>query len=110
LKVGEKGGSIRKAVPIAHGFRKSFTTFALNSKMDIVKRRMLEGHSVGIDEHYAKPSESDLMEEYEKAIDALTINPENRLKRRVEKLEVEKSQVEALAAEITEIKNALKKM
>ena len=49
LKVGEKGGCIRKAVPISHGFRKSFTTFALNSKMDIIKRRMLEGHSVGID-------------------------------------------------------------
>jgi integrase len=108
LKVGEKPGSVRKSVPIAHGFRKAFTTFALNSKMDIIKRRMLEGHSIGIDEHYAKPSESDLLDEYQKAIDTLTINPENRLKRKVEKLEVEKNQFERLAAKIASIETRLK--
>ena len=108
LKEGQKGGSIRKAVPLSHGFRKAFTTFALNSKMDIIKRRMLEGHSIGIDEHYAKPSESDLLEEYEKAIDALTINPENRLLRKVEKLEVEKNQFERLAAKIASLEQKLK--
>jgi len=40
---------------------------------------MLEGHSVGIEEHYCKPSESDLEAEYMKAVDNLTINEENRL-------------------------------
>jgi hypothetical protein len=33
---------------------------------------MLEGHSVGIDEHYCKPSEEDLQEEYLKAADLIT--------------------------------------
>jgi integrase len=99
LKVGEKGGSLRKAVPLAHGFRKSFTTFALNSKMDIIKRRMLEGHNIGIDEHYAKPSETDL-EEYQKAIDLLTIDQSQRLQRKVETLELEKNQFEQLRAKI----------
>jgi integrase len=100
LKVGEKGGSLRKAVPLAHGFRKSFTTFALNSKMDIIKRRMLEGHNIGIDEHYAKPSETDLLEEYQKAIDLLTIDQSQRLQRKVETLELEKNQFEQLRAKI----------
>ncbi len=109
LKVGERSGSVRKSVPRVHGLRKSFSTFALNSKMDIIKRRMLEGHSVGIDEHYCKPSESDLLEEYMKGVDNLTIEPSMRLKRRVEKLEVEKSQIEALAFQVEEIKKALKK-
>ena len=36
-------------------------------------------------------SEEDLEEEYMKAVDNLTINEENRLKRKVEKLEVEAS-------------------
>ena len=73
---------------------KAFSTFALNAKMDIIKRRMLEGHSVGIDEHYCKPSEEDLQEEYMKAADSLTINEENRLRRKVEMLTIEKSKVD----------------
>ena len=107
LKEGEKGGSFRKTVPQVHGLRKAFSTFALNAKMDIIKRRMLEGHSVGIDEHYCKPSEEDLQEEYMKAADNLTINEENRLRKKVEKLEVEKTQFEQLAAEIREIKKVI---
>ncbi len=105
LKEGEKLGSIRKAVPIAHGFRKSFTTFSLNAKMDIIKRRMLEGHSVGIDDHYALPSESDLLEEYQKAIDALTINPENRLQRKVAALEKGQDMFEQLAEAIKKLES-----
>jgi hypothetical protein len=77
--------------------------------MGIIKRRMLEGHSVGIDEHYCKPSEEDLQEEYMKAADNLTINEENRLRRKVEKLEVEKTQIEALALELEKVKKAIKK-
>lgn len=107
LKVGEKSGSFRKSVPRVHGLRKAFSTFALNAKMDIIKRRMLEGHSVGIDEHYCKPSETDLQEEYMKAADNLTINEENRLKRKVEKLEVEKNQFDKLAAEIEALKRKI---
>ncbi len=103
LKEGQKSGSHRKSVPQVHGLRKSFSTFALNAKMDIIKRRMLEGHSVGIDEHYCKPSESDLLEEYMKGVDNLTINEENRLKRKVEKLEVEKTQFDRLAAQLAKL-------
>ena len=73
-----------------HGFRKAFSTFTLNAKMDIIKRRMFKGHSVGIDEHYCKPSEEYMQEEYLKAADNLTINEENRLRRKVEVLTIEK--------------------
>jgi len=93
LKEGEKGGSFRKSIPQVHGLRKSFSTFALNAKMDIIKRRMLEGHSVGIDEHYCKPSEADLLEEYMKGVDNLTINSENRLKRTVTKLQEDQNEI-----------------
>lgn len=71
--------------------------------MDIIKRRMLEGHSVGIDDHYARPSESDLLEEYLKAVDLLTIDPSQRLQRKVDKMQAEKNQLEQLAAKITDI-------
>ena len=108
LKEGEKPAAFRKTVPRAHGFRKAFSTFALSAKMDIIKRRMLEGHSVGIDEHYCKPSEEDLQEEYMKGVDNLTINPENRLKRKVEKLEVEASQLQRLQAAVTALEQKIK--
>jgi integrase len=101
----------RHNVPMSHGFRKFWMNQAVNkAKMNPEIREMLLGHRIGIASSYYRPTEDEMLTEFEKAIDALTINPENRLKRRVEKLEVEKSQVEALAAEITEIKNVLKKM
>lgn len=109
LKEGEKGGSFRKTVPQVHGLRKAFSTFALNSKMDIIKRRMLEGHSVGIDEHYCKPSEEDLQEEYMKAADNLTICEESRLRKKVEKLEVEASQLQRLQAAVQRLEAQINK-
>lgn len=107
LKEGEKAAAFRKTVPRAHGFRKAFSTFTLNAKMDIIKRRMLEGHSVGIDEHYCKPSEEDLQEEYMKAADNLTINEENRLRKKVEVLTIEKSKVDLALSQIEDMKKRI---
>jgi hypothetical protein len=61
---------------------------------------MLLGHKIGLASAYYRPSEDDMSNEYLKAIDNLTINEENRLKRKVEKLEVEKTQFQRLAAQI----------
>ena len=47
--------------------------------------------------------------EYEKAIDALTIAPVNRLRKKVEKLEIERTYVDQLRIEIEQIKKSLKK-
>ena len=45
------------------------------------------------------------MEEYQtKALDNLTIDPANRLRKKVEKLEVEKSQIDRLAKELELLK------
>ena len=43
-----------------------------------------------------------------KGIDALTIDPANRLRKKVEKLEIEKSQIDVLTLELAEIKKAIK--
>jgi hypothetical protein len=42
---------------------------------------------------FIKPSEDDFLEEYLKAVNNLTIKEENRLKMKVEKLEIEKSEM-----------------
>jgi len=109
LKEGQrfKGGSKRKEVPLAHGFRKFFTTQLINSKINPEIREMLLGHKIGLASCYYRPTEEEMLEEYEKAVDSLTINEEKRLKRKVEKLEVEKSQLDMLALELQKVKKAI---
>lgn len=50
-----------------------------------------------------KTSEKDLLEQYEKAIDNLTIDPANRLKRTIETLKVDKSGIDMLEAKIQKL-------
>jgi hypothetical protein len=64
----------------------------------------LEGHHlIANDPHYVKTSEKRLQQEYEKAINHLTINEENRLQRTIETLKVEKSRIDDLEAKIQEL-------
>ena len=88
-----------------HGFRKFFKTQLLESHVDTTIRKMLMGHDLKLDEAYERPFEF-IVSEYWKAVDNLTINPENRLKRKVEKLEVERTEIQALALELEKIKKA----
>jgi hypothetical protein len=65
----------------------------------------LLGHSLKNLEHvYTRLTEDEIYQEYEKAIDYLTIDPANRLRKKVEKLEIEKNQFDTLAAEIEALK------
>lgn len=99
----------RKKISELHGFRKFFSTQLVNAGLNTEKRWLLEGHALKAnDRSYVKPTLQELHDEYIKAINLLTINPENRLKRKVEKLEIEKSSYEDLAAEIAEIRRAIK--
>ena len=46
----------------------------------------LMSHDTGIVRHYYRPTEDDILNEYLKAIDSLTINEENWLQTRVKEL------------------------
>ena len=61
--------------------------------------RKLTGHSdkSNLTQLYSKQTEEEMLSEYEKAIDALTIDPANRLRKKVEKLELKNNQFERLA-------------
>ena len=83
-------GKERKAVPLAHGFRKFMTTQLVNSKVNPEIREMLLWHSIGLASAYYKPTEMNARRIYESS-DNLTINPENRLRRKVEKLELKRA-------------------
>jgi len=57
---------------------------------------MLLGHKIGLASVYYKPTEQEMLEEYEKAIDNLTINPANRLQRKIETLTIEKTRLDRI--------------
>src|SRR5919198_6697694 len=70
-----------------HSFRKFFNTCLMNSNVAYSFKELLMGHSVKLDDvYYDKDSESSrqkIIVEYMKAVDALTINEEYRLKKRI---------------------------
>ena len=65
---------------------------------------MLLGHKIDLASTYYKPTEQEMSNEYMKAVYLLTINEENRLKDKVEKLTIEKSQLETLRADFEKFK------
>jgi integrase len=92
----------RQQVMMSHGFRKFFTTQLVNSKINPEIREMLLGHEIGLASAYYKPTEQEMYDEYQKAVNNLTINEENRLKTKVEKLEKEKDKFDMFAMKVAD--------
>lgn len=94
----------------SHGFRKFAITQMIKAKVDCDAAEYLVGHktSRGIRVHYDRTTEEDRLSEFLKAVDILTINPENRLKRKIHLMEAEHSaEWQALKREMTELKAVL---
>jgi integrase len=96
LRTVDRTGHNRKEVARAHGFRKFFTTQLVNSKLNPEIREMLLGHKIGLASAYYRPTEQEMLDEYMKAVNNLTINEENKLKMKVESLEGEKNETAIL--------------
>jgi hypothetical protein len=54
------------------------------SKVNPEAREMLLSHSIGLSNSYYKPDANEILQEYLKAVDLLTINEENRLRLQIE--------------------------
>jgi integrase len=102
-----KGYQTRHKVPLSHGFRKFWMNQAVKAKMNPEIREMLLGHQIGLASAYYKPTEAEMLEEYMKAVDNLTINEENKLRREVEMLKIEKSKVDLALSMIEEMKKRI---
>ena len=92
----------RQQVMMSHGFRKFFTTQLVNSNVNPEKREMLLGHKIGLASAYYRPTEQEMLDEYMKPVNSLTINEENRLKIKVEKLEKEKDKFDMFAMKVAD--------
>ena len=92
LTENNKQPHYRSNIMQCHGFRKFFETNAHKAGMDPMYLRRLMGQKSGLEDSYLKLSEEDLLEGdsrhigYTGVIDQLTINEENKLKRKVQTL------------------------
>lgn len=112
----ENGRGQRHPVKQTHGFRKFWETVAINAGMAPLYAEILIGHISGglALESYLRPSESDLLEGNDKMvgyagiIDALTINEENKLRRKVEVLTEKQDEVQKMKVEHEQEINTLR--
>jgi hypothetical protein len=75
----------------------------INARINDTIRNLLTDHSVKLDKPYYRPTEDDMLQEYLKVVDALTINEENRLKRKVEQLTIRTDKLDQLATQVARL-------
>ncbi len=85
-------GKRRHEFQADHGFRKWFKTRCEISGMKPINIEKLMGHSIGISGSYYRATENELLEDYLKAIEFLTISNENRLQNQMEDV-IEQSRI-----------------
>jgi site-specific recombinase XerD len=102
-------GKIRKEMMRCHSFRKIFNTTCIDNNVNHYVKEKLMGHRarLGLDVNYFRPSESQLLEEYLKVVNDLTINDENRLKMQNEELKTTLEQFNTFGQELAELKKYL---
>jgi hypothetical protein len=81
-----EGGKKRHPFASCHSHRKYFKTRCELAGMKPINIENLIGHSTGISDSYYRPTENDLLQDYLKCVDALTINDEKSLQKKVEEL------------------------
>jgi hypothetical protein len=87
-----------------HGFRKWFKTRCEIAGMKSINIEILMGHSVGISDSYYRVTEGELLQDYLKAIDHLTISNENQLQKEIkEKLQQNTETEQRLEKNLIEI-------
>jgi integrase len=89
-------GRIRNNVRLTAGFRKFFETQLIYARVEPRTKEMFMGHSIGLDDHYYKPGDNFVLQEYLKAVDYLTINEENRLRKKVKEFTQKQSEIEIM--------------
>lgn len=103
-----KKSAIKSNIQLTHGFRKFFTTGLIKSKVNPEIREMLLGHKLGLASSYYRPTEQEMLEEYQKAEDNLTIDPTNRVERKIEMLSIEESRLDRIEEKMLKMEQMYK--
>jgi hypothetical protein len=89
LRSNLRNGQKRHEFKAVHGFRKFFKTHA-EQVMKPINVEILMGHSTGISDSYYKPTEKEVLDDYLKSANSLTLNHDDvALEKQIKKLEEE---------------------
>jgi hypothetical protein len=86
-------GKKRHEFQADHGFRKWFKTRCELAGTKSINIETLMGHSLGISDSYYRATEIELLTDYEKAIEFLTIEEINKLQEKIVSLEEKQDQI-----------------
>jgi hypothetical protein len=81
----------RHKTPSTHNFRKTANTAFVKAGIKPVVVEKLLGHKTGLQDNYLRLTDEDLLSEYVKAVDLLTIGDEDMLRRENERLKLDKA-------------------
>lgn len=96
-------GKKRHEFATCHALRKFFKTRCELAGVKPINVENLMGHSTGISDAYYRPSEQDLLEDYLKAVDSLTIDDARKLRIEIESLNADMSQLAQKDSRIDEL-------
>lgn len=109
LKEGQQAASIRNDVPRTNGFRRFYCGILADCGLLTERRWLLEGHRLKAnDSSYLKITTEDLYNQFMLAHDNLLIDQSHKLQKKIERLEVEKSEIQSLRLELEKVKLAVK--
>ena len=103
MKEGQQPASIRSDIPRTNGFRRFYCGILADSGLLTERSWLLEGHALkGNDSSYLKITTEDLYNQFMLAHDNLLIDQSHKLQKKIEKLEVEKTEIQALGLGVGE--------
>jgi integrase len=98
----------RTEIQMNHAFRKFTISNMIRARLEPNARRLLVGQELeGMDSHYDRREQSELLEEYGKAIDYLTIDPTFRMSQEIQTLKIEKSKMEQVLERINKLEDKI---
>jgi integrase len=96
LRKNEHDRHKRKDVMRFHGFRKYFNTMLNQAGVKPVTSELLMGHDTGLNESYLRPTEKELVTEYLKAVELISISEEKQLRHEVAKLKTDVADIDLM--------------
>jgi integrase len=108
-KVNSNNQFARHKTARMHGFRKFYNTALVKAGVKPVVVELLMGHKVGLQNNYLRLSQTDVLQEYLKTIDLLTISREKQLKQEVAKLKADVADIETMKRSYLDMKLEIEK-
>ena len=99
----------RHEMSLTHSFRKYANTAFVKAGVKAVVCEMLLGHNIGLQRNYLRLNDDEMLAEYMKSLDLLTVSDEKNLRAQVEKLKVEMSDVNAIKRAYVDMKLELER-